>query len=283
MRTHAFVGLNRRGVVLVAVLWIVACLSILVVGMIHSVRVEVKQVSAATQQAQGSAWGSAAIAIFLQGLSMEVGIPSSWNSQDVQFQGLVIPVRAMSLHGLIDLNVASPILLEKLFQFAGELSPAEAVALAQAVMVERDRPAQRGRSRPFHSVEDLLRLPEIDYDTYAKVADLITTDSRGSGRVNAQAAPLAVLRVLVDGNFELATRLHQAREAGAVSVDTSAMNPDLVDNLSSKRYLMQARVPLSDGRSLIVNHWVDMNSGRSDGLPWRIFHAESRIESAPSL
>lgn len=283
MTRQALYLANRRGVVLVAVLWIVAALSVLVMGMIHSVRIEVQQVSEVNQKAQGNAWGAAAIAIVLQGMSPAVGNPSSWVSQEVRFQGLKVPVRAMSINGFIDLNVASPALLEKLFQFAGGLSAAEAVALAEVVKVERDRLAPRGRFRPFQSAEDLLRLPQIDYDIYAKLADLVTTDSRGSGRVNAQAAPLGVLRVLTDGNLELATRIHQAREAGAVGVDTSAMNPDLVDNVSSRRYLMQARVPLSDGRSLVVSRWVDINSGRSDGLPWRIFHAESRIESAPSL
>lgn len=272
-----------RGMVLVAVLWIVAALSLIVTGMIHSVRVEVKQVSAASQMAQGSAWGGAAIATVLQTMVAPSATPTSLVSVEVPFQGLLIPVRAMSLNGLIDLNMAPPALLEKLFLVAGELPAARASALAEMVRVERTRPGPQGRAQRLESVEDLLRLPEMDYDTYAKVADWVTTDARGSGRVNLAAAPLGVLRVLADGNSELASRLYQGRESGAVGLDTSALDSALVDNAPSRRYLVQARVPLQDGVWLLVSRWVDISGGKADGLPWRVFHAESRLVPAASL
>jgi general secretion pathway protein K len=278
------VFVNRTsGMVLVAVLWIVAALAVIVTGMIHSVRAEVKQVSAASQMAQGSAWGGAAIATVLQNLSVPAASQSSLISTNVQFQGLSISVRAMSLNGLIDLNTSSPELLEKLFVVAGELPASKASALAELVRAERNRPGPQGRAQRLESAEDLLRLPAMDYDTYAKVADLVTTDARGSGRVNLAAAPLGVLRVLADGNMALASRLFQGRELGAVGQDTSALNSALVDNAPSRRFLVQARVPLSDGGRLLVSRWVDMNSGKADGLPWRIFHADNRLEPSAAL
>lgn len=172
------------GMVLVAVLWIVAALSLIVTGMIQSVRVEVRQVSAAHQMAQGSAWGGAAITTVLQAMVAPSATPTSLVSVEVPFQGLLIPVRAMSLNGLIDLNTAPPALLEKLFLVAGELPAARSSALAEMVRVERTRPSLQGRVQRLESVEDLLRLPDMDYDTYAKVVDWVTTDARGSGRVN---------------------------------------------------------------------------------------------------
>ncbi len=274
---------KKSGMVLVAVLWIVAALSVIVTGMIHSVRAEVKQVAAASQIAQGSAWGGAAITAVLQSLSVPSTAPSSLTVTEVQFQGLSIPVRAMSLNGLIDLNNASPVLLEKLFLIAGELPAAQAIAMAEMVSVARTRPDPQGRAQRLVSAEDLLLITAMDYDTYAKVADLITTDARGSGRVNIAAAPLGVLRVLAGGNLEVAKRLFQGAQAGAVGQDTSALDPALVDNAPSRRYLVQARVPLSDGARLLVSRWVDMNSGKADGLPWRVFHAENRLEPAADL
>ena len=275
---------NRKsGMVLVAVLWIVAALSVIVTGMIHSVRAEVKQVSAASQIAQGGAWGGAAITVVLQSLSAPPTPPSSLTVAEVQFQGLSIPVRAMSLNGLIDLNTASPVLLEKLFLVAGELPAPQASAMAEMVRATRTRADPQGRAQRLESVEDLLRVTAMDYDTYAKVADLVTTDARGNGRVNLTAAPLGVLRVLAGGNLELAKRLFQGAQAGAVGLDTSALDSALVDNAPSRRYLVQARVALPDGVWLLVSRWVDMNGGKADGLPWRVFHAENRLEPTADL
>ena len=275
---------NRKsGMVLVAVLWIVAALSVIVTGMIHSVRAEVKQVSAASQIAQGGAWGGAAITVVLQSLSAPPTPPSSLTVAEVQFQGLSIPVRAMSLNGLIDLNTASPVLLEKLFLVAGELPAPQASAMAEMVRATRTRADPQGRAQRLESVEDLLRVTAMDYDTYAKVADLVTTDARGNGSVNLTAAPLGVIRVLADGNLEVAKRLFQGAQAGAVGLDTSALDSALVDNAPSRRYLVQARVPLPDGVWLLVSRWVDMNGGKADGLPWRVFHAENRLEPTADL
>jgi general secretion pathway protein K len=219
----------------------------------------------------------------LQSLSVPSAVQSSLTLTEVQFQGQSIPVRAMSLNGLIDLNAASPVLLEKLFFVAGELSAPQASAMADVVSVWRTQPGLQGRAQRLESVEDLLRITAMDYDTYAKLADLVTTDARGSGRVNVAAAPLGVLRVLAGGNSELATRLFQGAQAGAVGQDTSALDSALVDNAPSRRYLVQARVPLADGAHLLVSRWVDMNSGKADGLPWRVFHTENRLEPAANL
>jgi hypothetical protein len=46
---------------------------------------------------------------------------------------------------------------------------------------------------------------------------------------------------------------------------------------------VQARVPLPDGAWLLVSRWVDMNGGKADGLPWRVFHAENRLEPTADL
>jgi general secretion pathway protein K len=269
--------------VLVAVLWIVAALSVIVTGMIQSVRSELRQVSAASQMAQGSASGGAAIAAVLQGLSVPSTAPRSLTVTDIQFQGLSISVRAMALNGLIDLNSAPLQLLEKLFLVAGELPGPQANEMAEMVRAARTRADSLGRTQRLESVEDLLRVTSMDYDTYSKVSELVTTDARGSGRVNVSAAPLGVLRVLADGNLELARRIFEGAQAGATGQDTSALDSALVDNAPSRRYLVQARVPLPDGARLLVSRWVDMNSGKADGLPWRIFHAENRLEPAADL
>lgn len=268
-----------RGMVLVAVLWIVAALSIIVTGMIHSVRGEIRQVGVSSQVTQGSALGSGAIAVVLQRLASNGSTPVGYLRSEIKLQDREITVHARALSGYIDLNLAQPPLLEKLFTVAAGLPVAAANALTQALLQYRDRKDVLGRPMRLEAVEDLLQVPGVDYEVYAKVADLLTTDSRGSGRINVLAAPLSVLNVLAGGNEALAQRIAQDRDAGAVGLDTTALNPQLVDNALSRRYLLQARVPLPDGRWLLVSRWVDVGGGRREGLPWRVFHADQRMDN----
>lgn len=270
---------DPRGMVLVAVLWIVAALSLIVTGMIHSVRGEVRQVAVSNQMAQGAAVGGGAIAIVLQGMASPANPRTGYARAELNVLGRDVSVRAMALTGFIDINTAQPPLLEKLFTVSAGLPPDRAGALAQAVVAERSRMDPQGRPLRLEAVEDLLRIPGLDYGIYAKVADLLTTDARGSGRVNVMAAPVGVLTVLANGNLAVAQRIHEGRDAGAVGLDTTALDPQLVDNAPSRRYLVQARVPLPDGASLLTSRWVDLGDGRQEGLPWRIFHAESRLET----
>lgn len=266
--------------VLVAVLWIVAALSLIVTGMIHSVRGEVRQVGLSSQMAQGTALGGGAISVVLQGLVSSATLPAGIVLTDIKFQGRDIEVQARPLTGFIDMNLAQLPLLERLFRFAADLPPPEAALLAQAVIDHRARADQQGRPLRFEAVEDLLQVQGLDYEVYAKVAELLTADARGSGRVNVLAAPVSVLVVLADGSFEIAERIARDRDAGALGFDTTGLNPALVDNASSRRYVIQARVPLADGAWLLTSRWVDLSGGRPEGLPWRIFHADSRLQAA---
>ncbi len=271
----------HRGMVLVAVLWIVAALSVIVTGMTHAVRGEVRQVAAGSQMAQGAAVGGGAIAVVLQGLASPSGAPPAYSRTELKVLGRDVSVVAMALTGFIDINTAQPPLLEKLFAVGAGLPADRAGALAQAVAQARAGTDAQGRPRRLEAVEDLLRVPGVEYEVYARVATLLTADARGSGRVNAMAAPPGVLAVLANGDVAAAQRIAQGRDAGAAGLDTTALDPQLVDNAPSRRYLLQARVPLPDGAWLLTSRWVDLSDGRQEGLPWRVFHTETRLETPP--
>ena len=274
--------LKSQGMVLVAVLWIVAALSLIVTGMVHSVKAEIKQVSTSRQLVQGTAWGGGAIAVVLQGLVGSGTLPAGVFRTEVKFQGRSIEVEVRSLTGYIDLNLAPLPLLERLFTFGAHLPQAQARALAQQVFDQRTRADPRGRPMRFEAIEDLLQMDGMNYEIYAKVAELITVDARGSGRVNILAAPLPVLEVLAEGSQEVAARIASGRESGGSGVDTTGVNLDLVDNAPSRRYLAQARAPLADGNGLLTSRWVDLAGGQQEGLPWRVFHTDSRIVAVVS-
>ena len=93
-----------------------------------------------------------------------------------------------------------------------------------------------------------------------------------------------VLEFVQEGDQQIVSvRFHGLiREPSGTGVDATGLNLDLVDNAPSRRCLIQARVPLADGSGLLTSRWVDLAGGQQEGLPWRVFHADSRIVAVVS-
>ncbi len=268
-----------RGMALLAVLWIVAALSLIAVGLTRSLRDETRSVALARQQVQAQALGDAALQIALQALMASRQPLARVATTDVTWQGVPIHVELMPLNGLIDLNMAAPPLLTRLFTVAGGLAPDAAQALAQAVVQTRQRDAH-GASQRFEAEEDLLRVPGVEYDLYARLAPLLTADLRGSGRVNPMAAPLGVLAVLAGGNLAAAQQIAAARDAGQVGIDTTALDASLIDSAPSRRLRATAHVPMADGAAVQVARSVDLDGRSSDGAPWLTFRLVTSVQPA---
>jgi general secretion pathway protein K len=269
---------RQRGVALIAVLWIVAALSVLVAGMVRVQRDEARVASAARQLVAGSALGQAATQLVLQEMASRAMPSPQLQRTVVRYAGLEIPVVVTPLKGLVDLNRAPEGLLAATFVIAGGV-PADRAATLAAAVVQARGPAPGQASGPrFEAVEDLLQVPGVDYDLYARLLPLVTSDSSGSGRVNPLAAPESVLQVLAGGQAERAARIASRRDAGEPGVDTTQLTADFVDaTAASTRFRLQARIPLADGRHLISSRLVDMGRTGADGVPWRIFHVDDRF------
>ena len=109
-----------------------------------------------------------------------------------------------------------------------------------------------------------------------------TAQAQGSGRVNPQAGPEGVLRVLAGGDAVRATALAAARDKNPADLDSTVLNGEFLDNASSPRYRLQARVALADSGQVVVEHSVDLRPDFRLGLPWRIFHAEHWMQAPPA-
>lgn len=271
----------RRGIALVAVLWIVAALSIAVTGIVHTMRSETRAVAAARRLLQAQAAGEAAIAIALQGMTAPQGGPRpAWRRVQIPYDGQQIAVEASTLNGLVDINRASPELLTLLYGVAGGLKGQAAAALAQATIQARQQPDAAGQPLRFDAIEDMMRVPGIDYDLYARLRPLVTADARGSGKVNAQAAPQALLSVLAEGNAQRAAALSNTRLQDGQAMDTSSLRGEFIDNTVGSRYLVQAFVPMADGSQGVVLRTVDLSPDQRAGLPWRILNAETWMRAS---
>ena len=271
---------RRHGMVLIAVLWIVAALAVIVTGVTHAVRNEARVASVARQSAVAQGLGDAAITLVLQQMVALPKPPSQQVVVETSYRGSSIAVEVTPLNGLIDINLAPPALLAALYTIAGGVTPGAAQALAAATLKVRSQKDLRGSSLGFEAIEDLLRVPGFDYDLYARLFGLVTADIKGTGKVNPLAAPLDVLAVLADGNLSRAQTIASQREAGAVGIDTTGLNSGFIDNSDVRAFRLRARVPLSGGGWLLCNHTVFLETNAKDGLPWRTLRSWQELASA---
>ena len=272
----------QRGLALIAVLWTVAALSIIVTGVVQTVRNEVQLVTATRQTTVAGALGDAAIQLVLQELVTRTTRPSQLEIVNVSYQGQDITVQVMPLNGLIDINKAPEPLLASLYTVAAGLAPDAAAALAQATVETRTRKEGSRPEEGFEANEDLLRVPGLTYTAYANIARLITASQPGSGRVNPMAAPEGVLTVLAGGDVARAHRIAADRDAGIAGIDTTTLATAFIDRSTTQRFRLQARVPLPDGMAVLISRSVDMNSDTDSGLPWRTFQVEQQMDAAPA-
>lgn len=277
-----FLSRARRasGVAMIAVLWVVAALSILVTGMSRVTRGEIRVVAAQRQAVQSQAIGDAAITLALQEFVSSATRVSKVIAGTINYRGLIVPVQLVPLNGWIDLNGASIPLLARLYQVAGGLAPDAAQQLAQLTVEARERKDLRGQAERFEAPEDLLRIPGVGYDLYARLSPLVTVygTSGGGARINPLAAPMGVLTVLANGDEAVARRIVQQRETGAEGIDTTSLDASLVSVSSTRRYRVEAVVPLADGGFVRVARIVDVGASARDGLAWRTLQTERSIE-----
>lgn len=273
---------SHRGVALVAVLWMVAALSIMVVGMSYGVRGETRKASLSRQGIALGALGNAAITLVLQEMLSSPERTIRLSHKEVIYKNILIRVEVLPINGLIDINNASESLLGRLISIQGGLGAEQAVNFARKTIDIRSQKDSSGKSRGFESVEDWLKVPGIDYTLYARIKNLVSANlfGVGSGRVNPLAAPLEVLTVLTGGNVDQASRIASDRDADRTGIDTTMLDASEVETVPTNRYRISARVPASTDTQLWITQTVDITATKRDGLPWRIFNIERRFESA---
>lgn len=275
-------GVTQRGVALIAVLWMVAAMGLIITGIVQSVRSEVRSAGLQRQTVVASALGDAAILLALQKLQARRQEPgNAIQLIPVQFGGLASNVSVQPLNGLIDITNAPPLLLAEMYRHAGGLPPAAAQAMAQATVETRQAKSARGAVQGFDAIEDLMRVPTMTYDLYAKIIPLITADLKeGSGRVNALAAPLGVLQVLAGGDVARAAILAAQRDADPMVMDTSFLNPGLIEMASSRSLRFLVQVALPGGGSLQKAWNVYWDTDPRSGLPWRVLGTQQSLRRA---
>ncbi len=275
---------TEQGMALIAVLWLVAALSLMVTGVSGVIRQETRMVGVAKDKVTAQAQGDAAIVIVLQQIAAQKTVIQQLTEVPVSYQGSDVAVSVMPLSGLININGASLPLLNALLTIGGGVPDGAAQDMAINILERRERSSVEGR-RPerFEAIEDLMQVPGIDYDLYSRLAPLITAATSGSGgtAVNPLAAPPEVLLILAGGDANVANRIAAARAAGDVAIDTSGLDGSLARaGGGQRRYRVTAKVPMADGRTFLVDRSVYFGSRTRDGLPWYTFEARQMLQPA---
>jgi general secretion pathway protein K len=270
---------SQRGVALVAVLWVVAALSILVTGLVQTQREEIRTASSSRLRLQADALGQGAINLAVQMLLADSGGPQQrerLTRTSIAYAGVAMQVEIEPLTGLVDLNLAPAPLLAALFTFGGAVDAAVAERLAAAVVAAREaRPA--GPPPRFQAPEELLGVAGVDYDLYARLAHLLTTDSRGSGRINPLAAPPGVLLILAGGDQAVASRVAADRDANVPGMDTTRLQTALTDKSVTTRFRFSALVPFPDGSQVTVARDIDISPAADGTAPWRTMRVHAPV------
>jgi general secretion pathway protein K len=266
-----------QGVALVAVLWIVSALAVLVTGLVAAQRADLRQAGDARARLVAGATAQAAVHLVLQRLTGGGLKVERLMRAPVQYGEVELAVEVMPLTGLVDLNSAPEPLLLTLFVHAGGLDEPRARALAAEIVARRQPRADApGRPTRLDTAEELLAVPGVDYDLFAKLRPLVTTESGGTGRVNALAAPEAVLLVLARGRQDAARRVAQARDSASPGVDTSDLDAAFIDASLSSRYRFTVGVPMADGSHVVVVRDVDARRAEGSPAPWQTLRVSSR-------
>lgn len=271
---------SQRGVALIAVLWLVAAMSLIITGIVQAVRSEIRSAAVQRQAVIASALGNAAILLALQNLqSQQQELGKTPQTIPVQFQGQGFDVVVQPLNGLIDLNNANVQLFSDMYRYAGGLNPAAAQALAQNTVELRQSTNAKGRIQGFDAVEDLMRVPGMTYDLYAKINRLITADlKQGNGRINPMAAPVGVLQVLTSGDAARAAILAAGRNTDPKLMDTTFLKPDQIEMASSLSLQLQARIDLPGGGFSQKTWQVFWANDPRSGLPWRVLGMQQSFQ-----
>jgi general secretion pathway protein K len=255
---------RQRGVALVAVLWLVAALSVLGAAMSQVVRVDARIASNAFDRASARALLAGGLRLAAADVLADTGVEQGIRVRRYRIAEAHVHVEIVPALGLISLNAAPESLLFDLFKYGAGVSDAQAQRLTQGVVAWRGgsgaeenpaddveqpaTPAQGARNEYFMHPDDLSQVPGMSQAVHDKIATLLSLSLGAGGRVNPHAAPIGVLEVLTHGNTALANAIADERGgAAAERMDFAGLDSRHIVGAQSREYRLTARMERGDG------------------------------------
>lgn len=287
---------RQRGVALVLVLWVSVLITVLLASFSLSARVEALQgrnLLDATRARYAAEAGLHRAAYELRGNNPDTRWVADGRVYPLEFEGAEIEVQLYDETGKVDLNVADPLLLAALFEFAG-LEKAEAESLAAAVVdwrdpddlltlngAEADQYKSEGRkykprNAPFETVSELQQVLGMSFELYRELEPLLTIYS-GRAQPNPAFASPEVLQLLPGMNPALVQLFVQQREAIApgpmAAAGAGLALPDgtpVVAQGGGLTYTIRSRARLPGGAKASLEATIRLGASMVARRPFRI-------------
>lgn len=225
---------RERGIALVAVLWILALLSVLVLGFVAEARTNLRLTRNDRESAEARSIADAGVTLAILG-AFDPAAATQWRGDGsihrLRYDHGTIRARIEDEDGKLDVNAAPVSALQSLFQTLGA---ARADRIAAAIDTQRHATMAAARAandgappRPaFASLDDLRGLPGMTPTLYARLPDFVTVYS-GQGSVNPQTAPAEVLQSLPGADPAQIRADLAARQPTSAPGATAAPGPQL--------------------------------------------------------
>ena len=198
---------RQQGVALAIVVWFVAAMSLLVVGIVSHARVDTRMAQLHVARAKAAAAGDGAIQLMLaERLLTESSAIAGPGLLQGNYQLGVsgVSVTLYPAAGFINLKVAPQKVLVALFQTVGQVSEGEANFLADNVVKWRaglpNTDNKLSRVKNFQSIEDLLRIEGMSRSLFDAMRDYIAVGNWSGTGTDWAVAPEVLLQVLEETN-----------------------------------------------------------------------------------
>jgi general secretion pathway protein K len=271
---------QQRGVALLVVLWACTLLAILLGGYAMLARTEGLQARFLFAQTQAHYAAEAGLmrAIYaLQDPQPQQRWTPDGRVYPFAFDGAKVNVSIISEVGKVDLNAASPDVLQNLFRAAG-MSDNDTQALVRNIVdwrsfaytppsnVPNVAYAQAGRDYgprhgPFGTVEELQMVLGMDPAVYRRVASQVTLWS-GRQSPDPATAPLLALQAIPGMTAQQAQAILATRMAGQPQAALAGMQ--------GVTHSIRAEATLADGTRAVLRATVRLQGNRPGGLPYAV-------------
>lgn len=269
---------RQRGIALLVVLWACTLLAILLGGYAMQARTEGLQARFEFAQTQAHYAAEAGLIRAIYGLQDPVATQrwlADGRAYSFRFGDAMVEVSATDESGKVDLNSATPPVLQGLFRAVGA-DPQTAQKLAAAVVDWREFDAgthlhsdvytaagYQPRHAPFASIEELQQVAGMTPALYRKVAGLITVWS-GRESPDPNTAPALALAALPGMTPQHAAALVAARlnlRPGAGMVASNGVT-----------HSIRSQATLADGTHAVLQATVRLQGVRSGAQPYTVLH-----------
>lgn len=290
--------IRQRGVALVLVMWLVAALSLVVMGATQWIRSDNRLNRALVDQAQQRSLAKGVVFLLMRDIeaaSRDVNYdPDKPFNAEFQLGDNLYQLQAIPAVGLINLNSAPEELLVLLFKHALSLDDQEAITMAQRFMDWREPKhpktldgfdlidykteeiSLRPRGSKFLVVEDMMQVMGISIMDYEKLRDLVTVLPNTFQGLRPDAAPPEVLEVLLADSFTLESSLELNQNRGQHSNHEllELMPTSSSSHIINRDFRVDVTVLSALGQERNFRFWVVHSPIRTQvtGVPWKVIH-----------